>query len=462
MTPLTRRRIGALALVPVLLTSCALSACATGEARTSIRVFGPWTDDPNSRHDERDAFRSVLDQFEHDYQIKVNYEGTRDVAQALRAGVEEGRPPDVVVLPNAGTLAEYAGNGNDVQALDEELVGPADNGGASHRTVRWGADNRAYAVAIKTAIKSLIWYDPTRVPKNDDEQFTPPQTWSQLLELSERIADTGTAPWCLAVGDTSAPGWPGTDWIEDLLLHQAGPEAYAEWASGELAWTSAPVRKAWSTWGSIAVKPTMTSGGAAAALLTNFADVARPMFDDGQCLLHHQGSFIAAMFAQHKRGDTGLAPGTDFDFFPFPRIAAEPTSPGRRVEVSADFAAQFTPRQEARDLIGYLLSKEAQEHWTEFSGGNVLLAGSRVDYGQYDPVSRSLAGTLAEAETRCLDASDTMPAQMATAFRQAVLEYLNDPDRLDVLLGQLERIRADLADPEDPNLAGAWLTLRCE
>jgi alpha-glucoside transport system substrate-binding protein len=47
-----------------------------------------------------------------------------------------------------------------------------------------------------------------------------------------------------------------------------------------------------------------------------------------------------------------------------------------------------------------------------------------------------------------------MPAAMRDAFRRAVLEYLSDPNQLDQLLDELDKVRQRIAPP-------AWLTIPC-
>jgi len=70
--------------------------------------------------------------------------------------------------------------------------------------------------------------------------------------------------------DSSSSGWPGTDWIEDILLHQSGPKYYDQWVAGTLPWTSEQVVRAWQAFGEIANTPGQVHGGTRAELLTNY------------------------------------------------------------------------------------------------------------------------------------------------------------------------------------------------
>jgi len=68
-------------------------------------------------------------------------------------------------------------------------------------------------------------------------------------------------------------------------------------------------------------------------------------------------------------------------------------------------------------------------------------------------VGRGIAEIL-RTDTLCRDASDVMPAAMTKAFQRAVLEFQQDPGRLDELLRNLEKIRVGI--PRDE-----WLDLPC-
>ena len=65
-----------------------------------------------------------------------------------------------------------------------------------------------------------------------------------------------------------------------------------------------------------------------------------------------------------------------------------------------------------------------------------------VPLGDYpDPVSRDLANNLTHAVDIRFDASDSMPQVMQNAFYGAVLEYLDSPGQLNVILRGLDQVR---------------------
>ncbi|WNV85468.1 extracellular solute-binding protein [Umezawaea sp. Da 62-37] len=420
-----------LVLVVLLLGT---NACGTGNAGV-VYVLASWTGA------EEDDFRKVLGVFEKATGITVKYNGTRALEQVLASEVQRGTAPDVAVLPNPGSLATYARQ-DKLHPLGD-LLGPQGGYGGQWLALEKAGTGQQYAIAVKVDLKSAIWYDTTNL------DGATPATWDELLALSRQLTADGRTPWCLGMGAPPTSGWPGTDWIEDILLHSAGADDYRRWAAGKVPWTSAQVRKAWTDWGALVAVPGAVRGGAPAALLTEFGDAGRGLFTrPARCVLEHQASFVMGGYSAMTRADgSSPAPGKDFAFFPFPGPAVS--------EVSADLAAMFHNTPQARELMKFLASDQAQRIWPGIRRGSVFSADRNVGDVYDDDVSRQVSSTLTSPDRRlCFDGSDLMPAKMTGAFYQAVLEYLVDPSRLDALLANLDVVRLSVP-------AGEWLDIPC-
>jgi alpha-glucoside transport system substrate-binding protein len=425
------RKLPLLVFVVLLLGA---NACGTGGAGR-VAVLASWTGA------EEDDFRTVLRAFTTATGIEVDYQGTRALDQVLASDVQRGTAPDVAVLPNPGSLATYARRGK-LKPLDA-LLGPQPGYGKQWLDLEKAGTGQQYAIAVKADLKSAIWYDVT------DLRGARPGTWDELLTLSRQLTADGRTPWCLGMGAPPTSGWPGTDWIEDILLHSAGPDTYRQWSAGKLSWNSSQVRQAWVDWGALVAVPGAVRGGAPAALLTDFGDAGRGLFTrPAGCVLEHQASFVMGGYSAMKRTDgSSPRPGRDFAFFPFPGPAVS--------EVSADLAAMFHDTPQARELMKYLASDQAQRIWPGIHRGSVFSVDRNVGGVYDDVVSRQVSSTLTSPQQRlCFDASDLMPATMTGAFYRAVLEYLNDPSRLDTLLADLDTVRRSVPADE-------WLNVPC-
>ncbi len=141
-----------------------------------------------------------------------------------------------------------------------------------------------------------------------------------------------------------------------------------------------------------------------------------------------------------------------FDFFEFPSLdGKQPDAVGRSRQVAADMIVMFNNTPQAKELVQFLMSKEAQQL---LRGENSFSASTVLPKNYPDPVDQRIADALVGTDTLCFDASDMMPATMRNAFHRAVLEYLSDPGQLNALLGNLDNIRERL--PKE-----RWLTVSC-
>ncbi len=153
------------------------------------------------------------------------------------------------------------------------------------------------------------------------------------------------------VGATS--GWPGSDWIEDILLQRSGPAVYEQWATGELPWRSPEVREAWKTWGRL-IAPGGSDAQAAAALANDFQgnDGKGLLTADGQgCAREHQGSFVRRLY------------GKDIAFVPTTEAVPELANDRNAYEVAGDMAALFRDTEGSRSLITFLTGDTARATW---------------------------------------------------------------------------------------------------
>ncbi|MET7764796.1 ABC transporter substrate-binding protein [Streptomyces sp. NPDC005393] len=406
-----------------------LSAVGAGDMRgrqsnASVTVLASWTGQ------EAAAFHALLDRFTARYGIRVDYQGTTALREVLSSEVKAGTPPDIAVLPSPGDLAAYA---DMLTQLDTVLSpGRLDAYGPLWKPAPRG-DGAVYGIAIKADLKSIVWYDKDR---------------HQERELPALATRGGQ--WCAGMGGDATSGWPGTDWIEDILLQQQGKAVYQAWATGGLPWTDPRVKRAWETWGSLFTSTART------ALLTDFRDAGKKLFaPNPPCALEHQGSFIRGAY------DASHRPRASFVFSAglFPQ--ADRRSTAR--EVSGDFAAMFRKTPQSEQLMDFLASAKAQTAWAAKPTGNgtrPFFANNEVPVGVQpdDGVARRIARTLKDSGSLCLDASDAMPTRMRLAFQRAALAYLSDvgkkPDRL---LTSLDKVRTSIR--QGPGQA--WLSTVC-
>jgi alpha-glucoside transport system substrate-binding protein len=417
---MTTRRYPALLLVAAV-AGLSVVACGTG-AHRHLTVLGPWTGA------EQAGFERLAQRFEDKYHIKVEYEPSRDLGTVLDGDLSAGRPPDLAVLSSQAQLAGFAKAGTVQPVGDGALAGYPEFWRSLVR--RQGpTGEHDYAVVVKATAKSLIWYDPRNLTPAQRARLTSPSlTWPRLRALA---AELGANPWCVALGDGSNSGWPGTDLVEDYVLHNAGQSFYQEWIDGTKPWTSPQVADAWR-----ALRSVVSGAGTPTDVLrTSYKLAGKPMFGTpAGCYLEHSGSFVTAFYtADHARS------GTDYDFVPYP---AGPGSQGGVQEAAADLMAIFQDSPEARTLVSYLASAEGQRAMVESFGDGAISVHPELTVHDYpNDVSWRLAATLSRSLIS-FDASDSMPPVTAQVFNRKVLEYVNDPgEELTKVLTDLDEVR---------------------
>src|SRR5690606_10797996 len=196
---------------------------------------------------------------------------TRDINAMLTTGVASGILPDLAGLPGPGQMREFAQRGALVP-LDDIIDIDTYKAETSPGFVELGTvDGQLYGVFIKAAVKGLIWYNPAHY------DGTVPETWDELTAIADEQATGDTAAWCVRLEAGPGSGWPATDWIEDFVLRQSGPDVYDAWVAGEHPWNSPEIRSAFEAYGEVVAN---SYGGSDYVVNTNFGSAANPMFDD--------------------------------------------------------------------------------------------------------------------------------------------------------------------------------------
>jgi len=292
-----------------------------------------------------------------------------------------------------------------------------------------------YASPLMASVKGWVWYSPTEFADNGYEV---PTTWQDMMDLTaEMAANGGTGPnykpWCIGFESGTATGWPGTDWIEDIVLRQDGPEAYDQWVAGDLDFTSPEIKKAFQTFGDIALNPDYVNGGlgdSASIVDTSFQEAGLQILE-GSCSLHHQASFYEAQWPE----GTDVSENGDVWAFLTPKVNE---SDGDAVTGGGEFVAAFNEDPATVALQTFLSS----DTWANerVSLGGVISANKGLDPNNASsPIGKASIEILQGEDTVFrFDASDLMPAEVgASAFWTSMNDYVSGTP-LDTVLSDIE------------------------
>ena len=380
---------------------------------------------------EAEAINAVIDRtFNEAYGARARYEGSGTFEQDLPRDIAAGDPPDVALYPQPGAVLEQAAAGNLV-ALDDlgfdldalrEVFGDA--------LLDLGAyEGRYYGLPTNASLKSLIWY---HLPTFEVRGYQVPATWEELVALSERMLADGSTPWCLGTGSDAATGWPATDWLEDIVLRDAGPAIYDGWVAGEVTFDDPPILAAAERMAEITHREGFVLGGTEAVPDTDYRDAPLPLFDDPPgCLLHRQASFIVSFFPDD------VVIGEDVEVFAFPTIDGADGA-----LIAGELAVAFNDRPEVAAFLEVFSGREAQCAQGSFAGVARISPNMETSADCYrDPVVALSAETLLtalEAGTARFDASDLMPPTVGSgSFWSGMNAWMRG--------AELEEVLADIA-----------------
>ena len=420
---MARRFRWTLPLVVITLVMAACGTTSSGDNKT-VTIIGTWTDA------EQESFLAMIKPWEESSGYTVKYQGTRSINDILAAGIPTGVLPDLAGLPGPGQMADYVAAGA-LQPLDGVLDVATYTSETSPALVNLGkVGDKTYGVFIKAALKGLIFYNPSL----HDYSADAPATWDDLMTQGAANQGNAEALWCLGIESGDASGWPATDWIENILLRQSGPDVYNDWFAGKVKWTDPKIKAAFDLYMEVVGD---SFGGGTNAVATKFQNAGDPLLANPPgCEFFEQASFMSGQgaFAAKKAG-------VDFNVFPFPAINPDYS---KAIEGAGDLFGMFHATEGAKSLMKYLVTADAQNIWVK-RGGALSANKNATDYP--DAFSKAQGEAVAAAEQFVFDASDLMPSAMNAAFWSHMVSLTSGSETVDAALEALQVVADDAYKP---------------
>jgi alpha-glucoside transport system substrate-binding protein len=384
---------------------------------TTVDVLAQWVEA------EADNFEGNFAEFEERTGIDINYEGVTDYTTVLNVRVEGGDAPDIAQIAQPGLMRSLQEDGQlvnlsefmDVDQLREDYI-------ESFIDLA-SVDGDLYGLYYKADLKSIVWYPNAAF---EEAGYEIPETWDDLMALTEQIKADGSTPWCITQEHGEATGWVSTDWVEDVLLRTAPIETYDAWVAHEIPFDDPAVVNAMNIVGEVFFGEGNVYGGPTAINATFVGDAQNPMFAEGgpECWLHKQAAWIPGFWPTDESTDPPTPlyeAGVDSSFFYLPPIDEEF---GRPVLGGGDMFVMFEDRPEVQAVMQFLATPEAAEHWTQ-AGGFVSPNKDVPDDWYTTYPSSGLAEILAQADALRFDASDTMPADVGSGtFWSGMVDWI--------------------------------------
>ena len=371
---------------------------------------------------EGEALQGFIDVYNEATGSNITYTGVSEFEQQLRIQVDGGDPPAVAFTPQPASICAFADEGHLVSLEDMGFDIAAMEANHSKYWMDLGLceDGNHYGIPWFPNFKSVVFY---HMPTFEEGGYAIPETYEDMVALSEQMVADGQTPWCFGFGSGDATGWPGTDWIEDILVREQGSEVYAQWYNHEIPFNDPAVVQAFDTFGEIFFGEGFVLGGPENVAGIIFEDSPGPLFSDpAGCAMLKQGSFIANFFttaADYEEGEE-----SEIGVFAFPTIDGQAGAMG-----GGDTLIVFDGAPENVAAIQDWITPEWQCTLASASGGGIAEHGGHGVAGverlpghkDVDPncYESDASKTFAEAITTALaentfvfDASDLMPPEV--------------------------------------------------
>ena len=333
--------------------------------------------------------------------IKINWNGSDQFEAQLPVRVAGGTAPDLALVPQPGLIAQMVATGKAVPAPAAVTNNINRFWSKSWRNLG-SVNGKFYAAPNSANLKSLVWYSPKQFAKYG---YTVPTTWNDMFTQSDKMAAAGQTAWCGGIGSGGATGWPATDWLEEVVVREAGATVYNNWISHKVKFSDAPIIHAMNTvlgW----MGNSKYVGKVSTIATTSFQDAVTGI-PSGKCMQLQQASFIAASLP----AGSVVSPTGDAWVYYLPGINPAVTTP---VEGGGEFYLAFNSNKATVEVQTYLSTPQWAVSRIKAAGSNGgwLSANSGVPAATYsNPLDALSAKYLSDPHsTFVFDASDAMPA----------------------------------------------------
>ncbi len=389
---------------------------------------------------EGEALQGFVDVYNAQTGSTITFTGSDDFEAQLRIRVDGNDPPAVAVTPQPSSICSFADEGALVSLEDMGFDIAQMEADHSKFWMDLGLceDGKHYGVPWFPNFKSIVFYHEPTFTANGYEI---PETWDDMISLSQQIVDDGMTPWCFGFESGGATGWPGTDWLEDILVRESGGQVYADWFNHDIPFNDPAVVSAFNTFGELFFAEGFVLGGPENVGGVAFQDSPAPLFTKPEpgCLMLKQGSFIANMFVDAPDFEEG--DDANIKTFPFPTIDGNTGAMG-----GGDTIMVFDAAPENVQVVKDWITPDWQCTLASASGGGVAPYGGHgvagverlpghkdvnIDCYETDQ-SKAFATAITTAlgaNTFVFDASDLMPPEVGQgSFWTGMVEFTRGTD----------------------------------
>ena len=420
-----RRAIGIVAITAagaIALAGCTTANPGSGSSDASgktVTIYGP---DTGTEATELNASWAA---WEKANGITIKYTGDGNFTTNIATKIQGNDLPDIGMFPQPGLLAAAIKSGK-VSEVNSETKANVTKNFSKDWQGYVTSGGKMYGTPMDASVKGYIWYTPADFKKWGIDV---PTSYADLVtDIGKIQSTTGNAPFCAGWNSGTASGWPGADFLAEIVLSSAGPTVYDDWVSGKTKFTDASIDKAFTLLGQILQNPKYVNAGfgdVASINSTAFADVAAKVAD-GSCAMTNQATFLEASFSTTKTAAGGTPKvGADGDVWAFPLPSVKAGS--NALTGGGDFAAAFNDDAATQKVMAYLSSADWANSLITVKDASFISANKGVDATkEADPLLQAAIKSLQSPDTTFrFGADDAMPTVVENAFWKGMVDWAN-------------------------------------
>jgi len=377
-------------------------------------VINSYMSDPAPKR----VFAELVEQFKEmypEYDVIVNTFAHEDFKTLLRTWLNSSNAPDVVTW-FAGERMRYFASKGLLEPIDDIFKGGFENYFPNAFESACSYDGHFYFVP-----QSWYWWGVYyRKSIFEKLNLQIPVTWKQFKDVCQKLKDAGYIP--ITIGTKYL--WTAAGWFDYLDMRVNGLEYHLKLTNGEIPYTDEGVKKVFEYW------KELVDAGYFIDNHTSYTwqDAANYLFT-GEAGMYLMGQFIKDVAPADVKDD--------LDFFRFPVINGEV---GLYEDTPIDgfmIPARAKNKEAAKVFLEFIASKEAQEYFAKELG---RLAANKNVPAPDSHAQKGLEMILASDGVMQFYDRDTNP-EMATVGMNGFVEFMVYPDRLDMILKNLEENR---------------------
>ena len=398
------RLAAAVAIAAVAATSLGLGAAHA--ATRTVTIFGGYA------AGDAAAFQDELDiAFPPKSGITVKYTSLASFDTDITTKIKAGQAPDIAMWPQPGGLLAQKSHLVPLNQVLGTQFTPIVKTFVPGFELLAKSGSTTYGLPVSANLKSIVFYNPAvfkangwSVPKND----------ADFQALQKSIAASGKAyPWCAGTESGGATGWSLTDWMEELVLKNAGVATYNQWWAGKVHWNDARIVKAGNALASTLLADGQTQGGGA-GVTSRFFGLAttQGLFQTdkakGACALLKQGSFITGFFPDAIQAELKAGDYTHVGVFAYPT----PAGGYNAVLGGGDTAGVFHNNPAVAKVAAYIMSDQMGTKVYAAKASGFLSPHKTFPVSYFSGLNRQFATILSSAKGFGFDGSDQAPPQV--------------------------------------------------